>query len=265
MAGNQPPTAAAPGVEIVGDLDGDFDGVVNELTVGDMTALAVYMAALERPVSTLELAELGLMEVDAQERQAIIDGERVFADIGCAACHTPTMLIEDTVFREPSSTPGFFDVAFPDGSDPAQHELTGQASIAFDLTRDQPKNQIPTADGEIHLLGALPQDAAGRGIARWFTDLKRHDMGQTLADPSDPLDIGASMFLTRSLAGVGSTGPWLHDGRATTLHDAILAHGGEAEESRDGYVALDDEEVRKIIAFLESLVIYDNPIPFDED
>ena len=73
------------------------------------------------------------------------------------------------------------------------------------------------------------------------------------------------MFLTRSLAGVGSTGPWLHDGRATTLHDAILAHGGEAEESRDGYVALDDEEVRKIIAFLESLVIYDNPIPFDED
>ena len=43
-------------VEIVGhDVDGDFDGVKNEFTIGDMTALAIYMAAQPRPTSLLEL------------------------------------------------------------------------------------------------------------------------------------------------------------------------------------------------------------------
>ncbi|MEP2031368.1 MAG: hypothetical protein ABJI96_21930 [Paracoccaceae bacterium] len=37
-------------VELVGDQDGDFDGMTSELTVGDVTALTTYMAALERPV-----------------------------------------------------------------------------------------------------------------------------------------------------------------------------------------------------------------------
>ena len=50
-------------VEIVGDdVDGDFDGVTNELTIGDMTALAVYMAAQPRPTTLLELNALGLLE-----------------------------------------------------------------------------------------------------------------------------------------------------------------------------------------------------------
>jgi len=78
--------------------------------------------------------------------------------------------------------------------------------------------------------------------------------------PPDPLELGASMCLTRSLAGVGGTGPWLLDGRATTLHDAILVHGGDAEESWDSYLALDDEEIQKIIVFLQSPEIYDNPL-----
>ena len=50
-------------VEVVGDnVDGDFDGVDNELTIGDMTALAVYMAAQPRPTTLLELNALGLLE-----------------------------------------------------------------------------------------------------------------------------------------------------------------------------------------------------------
>ncbi len=50
-------------VEIVGhDRDGDFDGVVNEITIGDMTALAVYLAAQPRPTTLLELNSLGLLE-----------------------------------------------------------------------------------------------------------------------------------------------------------------------------------------------------------
>ena len=59
------------------------------------------------------------------------------------------------------------------------------------------------------------------------------------------------MWLTRSLAGVGSTGPWLHDGRATTLDEAILAHDGDAQMSRKNYTLLEQPQRQELLAFLE--------------
>jgi CxxC motif-containing protein (DUF1111 family) len=48
-------------------------------------------------------------------------------------------------------------------------------------------------------------------------------------------------------------GPWLHDGRAGTLNDAILAHEGEATAVRDAYLGLTQVERDAIIKFLEAL------------
>lgn len=243
-------------VEIVGAEDGDFDGVINELSVGDMTALTVYMAALERPVRMSKLVELGLMEAEPGALEAIAAGEDLFAEVGCGSCHTPQMEFEDPTFREPSAVAGYYDAVFPDGSDPADHGVTEATRVVFDMTKDQPNNLVELADGtEVHL-GALAVNAEGRAVAEWYTDFKRHDMGAALSDPADPLNIGASVFLTRSLAGVGSTGPWLHDGRATTLDEAIRAHGGAAEESAMLYAGLSAEGQEEIVAFLENLVIY---------
>lgn len=243
-------------VELVGAMDGDHDGVTEELTVGDMTALTIYMAALERPVSTLELAAIGLAELSAEDEATIHQGEALFTSTGCAACHTPEMVLNEPTFREPSQTPGFFDEIFPDGSDPNAHGLVPTLAVSFDMTLDPPNNQFEGDDGQTHLLGAMQVNDTGQAVARWFTDFKRHDMGPDLSDPSDPLGIGASVFLTRSLAGVGSTGPWLHDGRATTLDAAIRAHGGDASAAQTAYVALEPSEQEALVAFLESQVIY---------
>ena len=47
-------------VKLAGDgVDGDGDGVADEMTVGDMTALAIYLAAQPRPTTKMELASLG--------------------------------------------------------------------------------------------------------------------------------------------------------------------------------------------------------------
>jgi CxxC motif-containing protein (DUF1111 family) len=46
---------------------------------------------------------------------------------------------------------------------------------------------------------------------------------------------------------------YLHDGRARTLEEAILWHGGEAEASRQAYEALTEPEQAALIAFLKSL------------
>lgn len=244
------------GVELVGDADGDFDGVTAELSVGDLTALTIYMAALERPTSLVELDDLGLMELPPAERAAITAGAEHFAAVGCNSCHVEQMVLDEPIFREPSRTPGFYDLVFPDGSSPADHGLRQDTVVSFDMRTDPPNNQVELASGEAFHLGAVRTDASGRGVVNWYTDLKRHDMGPGLADPSAPLGIGAEMFLTRSLAGVGTTGPWLHDGRATTLHEAIVMHGGEATESRDAYAALPSDAQAELVAFLENLVIH---------
>jgi CxxC motif-containing protein (DUF1111 family) len=86
-----------------------------------------------------------------------------------------------------------------------------------------------------------------------FSDLKRHDMGPALATRSAQGTIPASVFLTRSLWGLADTAPYLHDGRAPTVHDAIVLHGGEASAARDAYLKLDEKDRAGVRVYLASL------------
>jgi len=67
---------------------------------------------------------------------------------------------------------------------------------------------------------------------------------------------GATTFLTENLWGVGSTPPYMHDGRAVTLTEAILEHGGEAQTSKNSYTALSTTQKQQINAFLNNLVLF---------
>ena len=71
--------------------------------------------------------------------------------------------------------------------------------------------------------------------------------------PAPQGTIPASVFLTRPLWGLAETAPYLHDGRAPTVHDAIGLHGGEATAARDAYVGLDEKERAPVRVFLTSL------------
>ncbi|WP_161599850.1 di-heme oxidoredictase family protein [Roseibium sediminis] len=244
-------------VELVGETDGDHDGVTNELTIGDLTALTIYMAALERPTSKLELAELGLMELGDGEAAEIRKGEALFAKAQCSSCHMPVLEVVDPMFREPSRQAGFFETTLPSGQTALEAGLLQDAAVTFDLTADSPNNHVVLANGDARNLGAFPKTASGGARIAWYSDFKRHDMGEKLADPVDVHGFGASVWPTRSLAGVGSTGPWLHNGNATTLHDAIIAHGGEAEASRSAYEALPTPDRQALVAFLENLILQD--------
>ena len=102
--------------ELVGAQDGDYDGVINELSVGDVTALTLYMAALERPVSTVELAEIGIIDLTDVQSADIAAGKHLFATVGCSSCHVPSMTVANPIFSEPSRVAGYADILFPDGS-----------------------------------------------------------------------------------------------------------------------------------------------------
>jgi mono/diheme cytochrome c family protein len=201
----------APDVARLGDgpvwYDPDHDNHVHELEEGVLTAAAVYLATLEAPV-ILPPRDPGLLDRWA-------NGSRLFDAVGCAACHTRELPLQNRVWKETSDT------------------TAGEVVVKLFEDGDQPHGS--------------PQ-------VKLFSDLKRHDMGPSLADPHDGEDkLPRGVFLTRPLWGLAETAPYLHDGRAATLEDAILAHGGEGKPARDAYSALGKDERADLQIFLLSL------------
>ncbi|MEQ9692984.1 di-heme oxidoredictase family protein [Shimia sp. SDUM112013] len=92
-----------------------------------------------------------------------------------------------------------------------------------------------------------------------YTDLLLHDMGDGLADNRPEARATGREWKTPPLWGIGQTQNvsghtyFLHDGRARSLLEAILWHGGEAQTARDAVVQLPTADRDALIAFLESL------------
>lgn len=93
-----------------------------------------------------------------------------------------------------------------------------------------------------------------------YTDLLLHDMGEGLDDGATEGSAETYEWRTPPLWGLGLSpnsqgGSFflLHDGRATSIEEAILLHGGEAEISKNQYVQLSEPEKESLIKFLESL------------
>ncbi|MEM7675332.1 MAG: di-heme oxidoredictase family protein, partial [Myxococcota bacterium] len=99
----------------------------------------------------------------------------------------------------------------------------------------------------------VPSLIGPRGRIPLYSDLLLHDMGPELADGIEMKLATGAEFRTQPLWGVAATGPYLHDGRADTLHEAIVAHGGEAQASADVYRAMSSAEQADVRAFLLSL------------
>lgn len=101
----------------------------------------------------------------------------------------------------------------------------------------------------------VPELPSTRGPVRAYSDLLLHDLGSALADN---LKLGDSPFAltefrTQPLWGISHVGPYMHDGRAATLHEAIALHGGEAASQRDAFLALPAGDQDALITFLEHL------------
>jgi CxxC motif-containing protein (DUF1111 family) len=92
-----------------------------------------------------------------------------------------------------------------------------------------------------------------------YTDLLLHDMGEGLADHRPEGMADDREWRTPPLWGIGLTETvnghtqFLHDGRARSLSEAILWHGGEAQAARDAFAAMSKSDRDAMLAFLNSL------------
>jgi uncharacterized integral membrane protein (TIGR00698 family) len=92
-----------------------------------------------------------------------------------------------------------------------------------------------------------------KGDVTLYSDLLLHDMGMSLDDKIVQGDATGADWRTTPLIGLGTRERYLHDGRASSLRDAVLQHGGEADIVRKRFFELDESEQRQVYRFLSSL------------
>jgi len=220
------------------DTDPDGDGVVNEMTRADMTAVCIYQATLTVPGRVIPN--------DPEIEAAVWRGEQRFETIGCAQCHVPSLPLDNQgwIFTEPNPY------------NPAGNLRLGEApTFAVDLTSDDLPSPRPKPDNS----GVVYVEA--------YTDLKLHDICAGPDDPNiEPLDMnqpagsanffaGNRKFLTKKLWGAANEPPFFHHGQFTTMRQALLAHSGEALNSRQAFQALPKYDQDSVIEFLKSLQV----------
>jgi len=92
-----------------------------------------------------------------------------------------------------------------------------------------------------------------------YTDMLLHDMGRGLAATLPEGDAARSEWRTSPLWSIGLTRAvsggeaYLHDGRARTLAEAILWHGGEGRRARAAFRSMSADDQEALVAFLRSL------------
>ena len=143
----------------------------------------------------------------------------------------------------------------PNPYNPSGNLRLGDApTLNIDLTSDE-------------LPGPRLKPQAGIVWVPAFTDFKLHDITAGPADPNrEPLDMnqpegspnffaGNGKFITRKLWGIANQHSFGHHGLYTTMREAVLAHTGEALDSRLAFQTLSDYDRDSIIEFLKSLQI----------
>jgi CxxC motif-containing protein (DUF1111 family) len=209
-----------------------------DLTGEECNALESYVRGLPKPAERRPSTEADAREIDG--------GRKLFASIGCATCHTPKLGQVDGIY-----------------SDLLLHDMgqqlgdTGQYSV-FDPSSSE-EEFVDEDPGPIADAAASPA-----------VDLDAVVVVQTSANACPTPGSGgavkrpttgpASRFEWRTppLWGFRDSGPYLHDGRADTLDQAVALHGGESSKIAVKYFGLSPRERRQVEAFLKSLTA---PIP----
>ena len=217
------------------DTDPDGDGFTNELTRADVTAVSVFQAALQVPGRVIPRNP----EIEA----AVLNGERVFDGIGCAACHIPRLPLDKRgwIYSEPNPY-----------NPPGNLRVGETQTLQVDLSSDQ----LPAP--------RLRPDSSGVVWVEAYTDFKLHDICGP--DGGEPLDQNQSTwskkfkegncrFLTKRLWGAANEPPFYHHGMFTTMRQAVLAHAGEAMEAKRAFEGLQKYDRDSVIEFLKTLQV----------
>jgi CxxC motif-containing protein (DUF1111 family) len=155
-----------------------------------------------------------VLPFDGTARALVYAGEHLFEQVGCADCHVKQLATLDGVY-----------------SDFLLHDMGTDLSDRA---------------------ASLPEIVPGEKVF----DLRSGYSGGGFIRETPPKTLPCNCeveWRTPPLWGVADSAPYMHDGRAPTLLEAIRCHDGEAMQSRHDFLALSTDERNQVLAFLESL------------
>lgn len=201
----------------------DYQSPGLDLTADECLELTAFITELPKPQQ--------LAAKDSPARLRISDGSDLFAAIGCAVCHA----------RDVGQVSGIY-------SDLLLHDMGQGLSDpgdpgAYGGSENEPLNELPLPPlaGEFGIDAVAGEQAKRHAVA----DSGLVRAGSNIAGPQE--------WRTPPLWGVRDSAPYLHDGRAETLEQAIAWHDGEANRSARRYFQLSSEQRTQLLAFLDSL------------
>jgi CxxC motif-containing protein (DUF1111 family) len=228
----QKPDAKAKGLDLTGD---------------ECKALESYVRGLSKPAERRPSTEADAREIDG--------GRKLFASVGCATCHTPKLGQVDGIYSDLL----LHDMGQQLG-DTGQYSVFDPGSSEEEFVDEDPG---PIADAASVSTSVSPSEALNTQVQVVFSDSTQANACPTPGSGGPvkrPTTGPASRFEWRTppLWGFRDSGPYLHDGRAETLDQAVALHGGEASKIAVKYFGLSPRERRQLEAFLKSLTA---PVP----
>ncbi|TWU01537.1 di-heme oxidoredictase family protein [Neorhodopirellula pilleata] len=227
-----------------------------DMSSQDVMRLTAHVASISSPIETTPAGHTS---------QQVFQGESTFNSIGCASCHVPDVYPALDVFSDlllhdmgealqaPSPAPvgSLLSVAMSRPQPyPVQGPISGTTPAYYSGSSSQ---TLPQAEA----IKAPEQPQFPRG-PRPTSVKSKAGYSHSVADNNGRSHFATWDELQREwrtppLWGIADTAPYLHDGRASTLDEAIRWHGGEAKSSRDRFVALSEPDKKNLLAFLLSL------------
>jgi len=208
------------------DLDGD--GVTNEMTVGEVTAVTTFLMTTPVPDQGGDTTQtvLGITSESIQNGSALFRRSIAAGGAGCATCHKPFI-----AFRAGTN----FMLPNPQTGVPLALQMPHHAATAVDVAEG-----LATYVGQPGL--------------RIYGDFLRHDMGAGLFAPGAAAN--QTTMKTAELWDVGSAQPLSRTGRyGSDMRGVILAHGNEGEASKQAFLSLTSGGQQDIVNFLRMQTI----------
>lgn len=221
--------------------DPDGDGYIAEITEGDLDLMEWYLLNSPRPGR-------------GRNEGASLAGLGLFKKFECNSCHVLNWQIEPADLKNPdihqrySGDLRFFDM-----------------DVHWDMQDQRLEGQLERLYAQDPVTGEYIRNRDGFLVKGLGTDFKHHDMGPDFHDLQYDGNV-VSKFRTAPLWGNGHSYPWGHDGNSMSLDDVIRRHGGDAQASRDAYVAASKEQKEAVLMYLRSMVLYSTDLtPMDID
>ncbi|HEV3418439.1 MAG TPA: di-heme oxidoredictase family protein [Pirellulales bacterium] len=196
-------------------LKPDYKAPGLDMNQAECDALVKYLKELPAPTQR--------KPASAQEASYIDAGHKKFQAVGCANCHVQKVGAADGIY-----------------SDLLLHEMGPELG--------------DIGDYGIFVRNAPEEDQQEQPVPQFVNPNNPEPQAKLSSDQLGKV-VGAMRqeWRTPPLWGVRDSGPYLHDGRADTLEQAIAFHGGQASSAAVKFFQLKPEERQKVIAFLKSL------------